>query len=106
MSINNLDYTSYNFLSNLASVNANEVNTDILTKSDPDITDTQFDQLFGINTNQTIQQQIDAINAALAASGYYGLFGSSNNPTNNPVNTERKFYFNQTIEANGFIISG
>jgi hypothetical protein len=93
-------------LSNLASVNANEVNTDVLTKSDPDITDTQFDQLFGINTNQTIQQQINAINAALAASGYYGLYASDNNPANNPVNTERKFYYNNTLGQNGFSITG
>jgi uncharacterized protein YceK len=106
MSISNLDYTSYNYLSNLASVNADEVNTDILTKSNPDITDLQFDQLFGINTNQTIQQQINAITTALAATGYYGVFGSSNNPTNNPVNTERKFYYNQTLAANGFSITG
>jgi hypothetical protein len=55
MSISNLDYTSYNYLSNLAVVNANEVNTDILTKSDPDIIDLQFDMLEGINTNETIQ---------------------------------------------------
>ena len=61
MSINNLEFTSYNFLSNLASVNADEVNTNILTKSDPDITDLQFDMLEGINTNETIQQQIDNI---------------------------------------------
>ena len=59
MSISNLDYTSYNYLSNLASVNANDVNTDILTKSDPDISDLQFDMLEGLRTNLTIQQQID-----------------------------------------------
>jgi len=61
MSINNLEFTSYNFLSNLASINADEVNTDVLTKSDPDITDLQFDMLEGINTNETIQQQIDGV---------------------------------------------
>ena len=61
MSINNLDYTSYNYLSNLASVNAYEVNTDVLTKTDPDISNLQFDMLEGINTNQTIQQQINGV---------------------------------------------
>jgi hypothetical protein len=61
MSINNLEFTSYNFLSNLSSVNADEVNTNILTKSDPDISDLQFDMLEGINTNETIQQQIDNV---------------------------------------------
>lgn len=45
----------------MASVNAEEVNTNILTKSDPDITDLQFDMLEGINTNETIQQQIDGV---------------------------------------------
>jgi microcystin-dependent protein len=82
MSINNLDYTSYNYLTNLATVNANEVNTDILTKSDPDISDLQFDMLEGIHTNETIQQQIDNIVAALQATGYWGAFWSDQDQTN------------------------
>ena len=77
MSINNLDYTSYNYLTNLASVNANEVNTDVLTKTDPDISDLQFDMLEGIDTNQTIQQQIDGITAGLETIGYWGAFWSN-----------------------------
>ena len=77
MSINNLDYTSYNYLTNLASVNANEVNTDVLTKTDPDISDLQFDMLEGIDTNQTIQQQIDGIIAGLETIGYWGAFWSN-----------------------------
>lgn len=82
MSINNLDYTSYNYLTNLASVNANEVNTDVLTKTDPDISDLQFDMLEGIDTNQTIQQQIDGINAGLETIGYWGAFWSNIDQTN------------------------
>jgi len=82
MSINNLDYTSYNYLTNLASVNANEVNTDVLTKSDPDISDLQFDTLFGIRTNETIQQQIDGITAGLESVGYWGSFWSNIDQTN------------------------
>jgi hypothetical protein len=82
MSINNLDYTSYNYLTNLATVNANEVNTDILTKSDPDISDLQFDMLEGIHTNETIQQQIDNIVAALQATGYWGAFWSDQDQLN------------------------
>ena len=82
MSINNLDYTSYNYLTNLASVNANEVNTDVLTKSDPDISDLQFDMLEGINTNETIQQQIDGIVAGLETVGYWGAFWSNVDQTN------------------------
>jgi hypothetical protein len=82
MSINNLDYTSYNYLTNLASVNANEVNTDVLTKTDPDISDLQFDMLEGIDTNQTIQQQIDGIINGLEAVGYWGSFWSTQTQTN------------------------
>lgn len=82
MSINNLDYTSYNYLTNLASVNANEVNTDVLTKTDPDISDLQFDMLEGIDTNQTIQQQIDGIIAGLETIGYWGAFWSNVDQTN------------------------
>ena len=82
MSISNLDYTSYNYLTNLASVNANEVNTDILTKSDPDISDLQFDMLEGLITTQTIQQQIDGIIASLETVGYWGVFWSNVDQTN------------------------
>ena len=76
MSISNLDYTSYNYLSNLAAVNANEVNTDVLTKSDPDISDLQFDMLEGINTNETIQEQID--NVTVDVSTLQGQMNTAN----------------------------
>jgi hypothetical protein len=82
MSINNLEFTSFNYLSNLAAVNADSVNTDILTKTDPDISDLQFDMLEGINTNETIQQQIDNIIAGLQATGYWGAFWSDQDQTN------------------------
>ena len=82
MSISNLDYTSYNYLSNLGVINADEVNTDILTKSDPDISDLQFDMLEGLRTNLTIQQQIDGITAELGLLGFWGQFWSTSNQTN------------------------
>jgi hypothetical protein len=82
MSINNLEFTSYNFLSNLATVNADEVNTNILTKTDPDISDLQFDMLEGINTNETIQDQIDNIVVGLQTTGYWGAFWSDVDQTN------------------------
>jgi uncharacterized protein (DUF2345 family) len=82
MSINNLEFTSYNYLTNLAAVNADEVNTNVLTKSDPDISDLQFDMLEGINTNQTIQQQIDAITSGIQQVGYWGAFWSDVDQTN------------------------
>lgn len=87
MSINNLDYTSYNYLTNLATVNANEVNTDVLTKSDPDISDLQFDMLEGIHTDETIQEQIDGIINGLETIGYWGAFWSTVTQTNLVVNT-------------------
>lgn len=83
MSINNLDFTSYNYLTNQAAINAYEVNTEVLTKSpNPDITNIEFNQLDGIHTNETIQQQIDAINAGLQATGYWGSFWSTVTQTN------------------------
>jgi hypothetical protein len=82
MSISNLEFTSFNYLSNLATVNADEVNTNILTKSDPDISDLQFDMLEGIDTNQTIQQQIDGIINGLETIGYWGAFWSTVTQTN------------------------
>ena len=66
MSLNNIEVVGYNALNNLSSINADEVNTGILTKSDPDITDLQFDQLFDINTNQTIQQQINGVSGSIS----------------------------------------
>jgi hypothetical protein len=82
MSINNLEYTSFNYLTNLASVNADEVNTNVLTKSDPDISDLQFDMLEGIHTNETIQEQIDGIIGSLEQVGYWGAFWSTADQTN------------------------
>ncbi len=63
-------------MTNLASVNANEVNTDVLTKSDPDISDLQFDMLEGINTNETIQEQID--NVTVDVSTLQGQMNTAN----------------------------
>ena len=53
-----------------------------------------------------LQAEIDAIETSLIGigTGYYGIFGSSNNASN-PL-TEKNFYFNQTIQTNGFSITG
>ena len=105
MSINNLDYTSYNYLTNLASVNANEVNTDVLTKSDPDISDLQFDTLFGIRTDETIQQQIDGIIAGLESVGYWGSFWSNVTQTNAGATSRNLMTVNNSdISNNGVVI--
>jgi len=106
MSISNLDYTSYNYLTNLASVNANEVNTDILTKSDPDITDLQFDMLEGVNTNQTIQQQIDGIIAGLETIGYWGSFWSNVDQTNAGATTANLMTVNNSDPSNNGVQIG
>ena len=106
MSITNLDYTSYNYLSNLASVNANDVNTDILTKSDPDISDLQFDMLEGLRTNLTIQQQIDGITAELGLLGFWGAFWSTSNQTNAGATSVNYMTVNNSDPSNNQIQIG
>jgi hypothetical protein len=106
MSINNLEYTSYNYLTNLATVNANEVNTDVLTKSDPDITDAQFDTLYGIHTNETIQEQIDAIINGLETVGYWGAFWSTVTQTNPTANTANYITVNNSDPNNNQVQIG
>jgi len=95
MSINNLEFTSYNYMTNLATVNADEVNTNILTKSDPDISDLQFDMLEGINTNETIQDQIDGVSGDVSTlqsqittlDGEVNTLQSEMNTAQNDINT-------------------
>jgi len=106
MSISNLDYASYNYLTNLASVNANEVNTDILTKSDPDISDLQFDMLEGINTNQTIQEQINGLIAGLETIGYWGAFFSTSTQGNPVANTANLITVNNSDLSNNQVEIG
>lgn len=101
-----MDYTSYNFLTNLASVNAYEVNTDVLTKSDPDITDLQFDMLEGINTNETIQQQIDGIIAGLETVGYWGAFWSDVDQTNAGITSVNLMTVNNSDPGNNGVQIG
>jgi hypothetical protein len=106
MSISNLDYTSYNYLTNMASINANEVNTDVLTKSDPDISDLQFDMLEGIHTNETIQQQIDNIIAGLETVGYWGAFWSNVDQTNAGTTTMNLVTVNNSDTNNNQVVIG
>jgi uncharacterized protein (DUF2345 family) len=106
MSINNLDYTSYNYLSNLASVNAYEVNTDLLTKSDPDISDLQFDMLEGIHVNETIQQQIDGIIAGIETIGYWGSFFSTVTQTNAGTTSANLMTVNNSDPSNNQVEIG
>ena len=51
-----------------------------------------------------LQAEIDAIETEIITigSGYYGIYGSSNNPTNTLA--ERVLFFNQTIAQSGFTL--
>jgi hypothetical protein len=106
MSINNLEFTSYNYLTNMANVNANEVNTDVLTKTDPDISDLQFDMLEGINTNETIQEQIDNIITGLQATGYWGAFWSNIDQTNAGATSVNFMTVNNSDPNNNDVVIG
>ena len=106
MSINNLDFSSYNYLSNMASINANEVNTDVLTKTDPDISDLQFDMLEGIHTNETIQEQIDGIIAGIDAIGYWGSFFSTSIQTNAGATSANLMTVNNSDPSNNQVQIG
>lgn len=53
----------------------------------------------------TLQAEIDALQGQINSSGttgYYAIYGSSNNPTNTLA--ERVLFFNQTIAQNGFTL--
>jgi hypothetical protein len=106
MSISNLDYTSYNYLTNLASVNANEVNTDVLTKSDPEISDLQFDMMEGLNTNQTIQQQINSVISGLQSVGFWGSFWSTSTQTNAGATSRNEMTVNNSDVSNNGVTIG
>jgi len=108
MSINNIENIAFNYLTNLTTINADEVNTDILTKIDPDISDAQFDTLEGINTNQTIQQQIDAIEGQISGIGAsYWLSAWDTTTQTNPVaNTPREMTWNSSDPSSNGIILG
>ena len=88
MSLNNIEILGYNSLANLSQINADEVNTDILTKSDPDISDAQFDTLYGISTAQTIQQQIDGTTGDISTlQGEVNTLQSEMNTAQSDINT-------------------
>jgi microcystin-dependent protein len=108
MSINNIENIAFNYLTNLTTINADEVNTDILTKSDPDISDLQFDMLEGINTNQTIQQQIDAIENQIVGLGasYWISVWDTTTQTNPAANTARVVTWNNSDPSSNGIVAG
>lgn len=108
MSLNNLEILGYNSLTNLSSINADEVNTDVLTKSNPTITDEEFDQLEGIHTNETIQQQIDNIESQIGNIGSVRWISvwDTTTQTNLAGNTPRVMLWNNFDPASTGITSG
>lgn len=108
MSLSNIEILGYNSLTNLASINADEVNTDILTKVNPTITDLQFDQLEGIHTDMTIQQQIDAIDTQIGDIGktYWISVWDTTIQTNPVPNTPRAMTWNNSDPNSQGITSG
>ncbi len=108
MSLNNLEIIGYNSLTNLSSINADEVNTDVLTKSNPTITDEEFDQLEGIHTYETIQQQIDGIEAQIGNIGSVRWISAwdTTTQTNLVGNTPRAMLWNNSDTASTGITSG
>lgn len=108
MSLNNIEIIGYNSLTNLSSINADEVNTDILTKINPEITDAEFDTLYGINTTMTIQQQIDAIDTQIGDIGkvYWLSAWSTVTQTNPAGNTPRAMTWNNSDPLSSGVTSG
>ncbi len=108
MSLSNIEIIGFNSLTNLCTINADEVNTDILTKSNPTISDLQFDQLEGIHTDQTIQEQIDAIDTQIGDIGktYWISVWDTTTQTNPVPNTPRAMVWNQMDPESQGITAG
>jgi hypothetical protein len=108
MSLSNIEIIGYNSLTNLSSINADEVNTDILTKSNPNISDAEFDTLDGINTTVTIQQQIDGIEAQIGNIGSVRWISAwdTTTQTNSVPNTPRAMLWNNSDPASQGITNG
>lgn len=108
MSLSNIEIIGFNSLTNLCTINADEVNTDILTKSNPTITDLEFDQLEGIYTNMTIQEQINAIDTQIGDIGktYWISVWDTTTQTNPVPNTPRAMVWNNLDPNSSGIVSG
>ena len=107
MALNNVEIYGYNSLVNLSIVNADEVNTTLFTKNetDPIITNTQWNQMYGLNTTYTIQEQFDNIEQELSNIGdnYWGSFWSTQTQTNAGATAINIFTFNNSDPSNNFV---
>ncbi len=111
MSLNNVEITAFNSLANLSSINCDEVNTTIFTKNetDPIISNTQWNQMYGLDTDQTIQEQINEIQGEIAELGtnYWGSFWSTETQTNANISLTNLFTLNNADPSNnGVDLSG
>lgn len=108
MALNNVEINGYNYLANLSSINADEVNVSLFMTKETEaglITSEQFDQLYGLNTTYTIQEQFDNIEQELANIGdnYWGSFWSTQTQTNAGATAVNIFTFNNSDPSNNFV---
>ena len=101
----------YNSLANLSEINADAVNTTIFTKNetDPIISNTQWNQMYGLDTDQTIQEQINEIQQEISELGtnYWGSFYSTETQTNSGITSMNIFTLNNADPSNnGVDLSG
>lgn len=111
MSLNNVEITAFNSLANLSSINCDEVNTTIFTKNetDPIISNTQWNQMYGLDVSYTIQQQFDNIQQEISELGtnYWGAFWSTETQTNAGTTSMNIFTLNNADPSNnGVDLSG
>ena len=112
MALNNVEINGYNYLTNLSTINADEVNVSLFMTKETEaglITSTQFDQLYGLETTYTIQQQFDNIENEIADLGtnYWGSFWSTSTQTNAGTSSMNLFTFNNADPSNnGIAIDG
>jgi hypothetical protein len=112
MALNNIEINGYNYLANLSSINCDECNVALFMTKETEaglITSEQFDQLYGLNTTYTIQEQFDNIESEIAAFGAnrWGSFWSTQTQTNAGTTAMNLFTFNNADPSNnGVDLSG
>ena len=112
MALNNVEINGYNYLTNLSTINADEVNVSLFLTKETEagtITSTQFDQLYGLETTYTIQEQFNNIEGQIADLGtnYWGSFWSTSTQTNAGTSSMNLFTYNNADPSNnGISIDG
>ena len=93
MSLTNIDPFIWNSLNNTTIINCDELNT-------ATVSNIEFNQLAGIHTNETIQEQIDAIVGGISTEGKWGQFYSTQDQTAAATNTAYTITFNNSDPNN------